>query len=56
MIFHMFVAVFSFGVAILLGILGVIRGRYRSSFFQPPDVPADSAASSLSSRICGSDD
>jgi hypothetical protein len=44
MIFHIFVTVFFFGFAILLGILGVMRGLYRASIFQPPDMPGDSTA------------
>jgi hypothetical protein len=56
MIFHMFVAAIFFGIAILLGIFGVIHGRYRSGFFQPPDISCDSAARSRSNRICAGDD
>jgi hypothetical protein len=44
MIFHIFVTLFFFGFAILLGMLGVMRGLYRASMFQPPDMPGDSAA------------
>jgi hypothetical protein len=44
MIFRIFVTVLFCGFAILLGILGVTRGLYRSSMFQPPDIPGDSAA------------
>jgi len=44
MLFHIFVAVFFFGFALLLGILGVMRGFYRTRIFQPPDIPDDSIA------------
>jgi hypothetical protein len=44
MIFHIFVTVFFFGFAILLGILGVMRGLYRASIFQPPDMPCEPTA------------
>jgi hypothetical protein len=44
MIFHIFVTVFLFGFAILLGMLGVMRGFYRASIFQPPDIPGDVSA------------
>ena len=47
MIFHIFATVFFFGFSILLGILGVMRGLYRSSIFQPPDMPDKSAANVL---------
>ena len=43
MIFHIFVTVFLFGFAILLGILGVVRGLYRASIFQPPDIAGDAS-------------
>jgi hypothetical protein len=41
MIFRLFLTVVFFGFAILLGILGVMRGLYRSSIIQPPEVPDD---------------
>ena len=44
MIFQIFVTVFLIGFAILLGILGVMRGFYRASIFQPPDIPRDASA------------
>jgi hypothetical protein len=47
MMFHIFVTVFFIGFAILLGILGVMRGLHRSSIFQPPDMPGESAADVL---------
>jgi hypothetical protein len=50
MIFRLFITVLFFGFAILPGILGVMRGLYRSSIFQPPDVPDDSAAKGLLRR------
>jgi len=42
MILRIFVTVFFFGFAILLGILGVVRGLYWSSMFHSPDIPSDS--------------
>jgi hypothetical protein len=44
MIFQILVTVFLIGFAILLGILGVMRGFYRASIFQPPDIPRDASA------------
>jgi hypothetical protein len=44
MIFQLFVTVFLIGFAILLAILGVMRGFYRASIFQPPDIPGDAFA------------
>jgi hypothetical protein len=51
MILRIFVTIFFFGFAILLGILGVVRGLYWSSVFQSPDIPGDSdAEASLDGR------
>jgi len=47
MIFRILAGVFFFGVAILLAVLGVMRGLYRAAIFSPPEVPADSAATDL---------
>jgi hypothetical protein len=44
MTFHIFVTIIVFGFAILLGILDVMRGLYRSSMFEAPEMPGDSAA------------
>ena len=43
MIFRIFATVFFFGFAILLGVLGVMRGLYRASVFPPPDLPCEHA-------------
>ena len=43
MIFDLLVTAFLFGLVILLGVLRVSRGLCRSSVFQPPDMPGDSA-------------
>jgi hypothetical protein len=43
MIFHLLVAVFLFGFALLLGILSVMRGLYAFGVCQRP-VPSDPAA------------
>jgi hypothetical protein len=43
MFFQIFVTVFFFGFAVLLGILGVMRGLYRASMFPPPDLPGDAS-------------
>jgi hypothetical protein len=43
MIFDLLVTAFLFGLVILLGVLGVLRGLYRSHIFEPPDMPGDSA-------------
>ena len=63
MIFDLLVMAFFFGLVVLLGVLGVLRGLYRSNVFQPPDMPGDSAENlpfesirSVSGRICVSDD
>jgi hypothetical protein len=39
MILVLSVAVLLFGVAILLAVSGVLRELFRSSIFQPPDMP-----------------
>jgi hypothetical protein len=44
MIFRIFVTVFFFGLALLLGILNVMRALYASRTFQPPLFPSDSAS------------
>jgi hypothetical protein len=44
MIFRIFVTVFFFGFALLIGILSVMRGLYSFSICQPPLIPSDSAA------------
>ena len=63
MIFDLLITAFLFGLVVLLGVLGVLRGLYRSNIFQPPDMPGDSAENlpfesikSVSGRICVSDD
>lgn len=43
MIFDLLVTAFVFGLVILSGVLGVLRGLFRSSIFQPPEMPGDSA-------------
>jgi hypothetical protein len=40
---HLAVAVSFLGIAILLGVLGVVRGLFRSSIFQAPDIPCGAA-------------
>jgi hypothetical protein len=50
MIFLIFAAVLILCIVTLSGILGVMRGRYGSNFFQPPDIESNSG------RICISDD
>ena len=44
MIFHISVMVYLFGFAMLLGILGVMRGLYRAGIFHSPDIPCDAYA------------
>jgi hypothetical protein len=44
MICHIFVTVFFFGFALLIGILSVMRGLYSFSICQPPLISSDSAA------------
>ena len=61
MVFDLLVTAFLFDLVILLGVLGVLRGLYRPSIFQPPDMPGDSAEDlpsdgGISTRICVSDD
>jgi hypothetical protein len=43
MIFRIFATVFFFGFAILLGVLGVMRGLHRASIFPPPDLACEDA-------------
>ena len=51
MIFHILVAVFFFGFALLLGILGVMRRLYAFSIFQPPLLSSDSGAQQIWYRL-----
>ena len=44
MIFHIFVTVYLFGFAMLLGILGVMRGLYRAGIAHSPDISGDTSA------------